>query len=56
MRLLFLLFTNLLIAQSFNAPIKLTFGFNAVDTFPTNSQNIYNTGKLFEDFFAAAKH
>ena len=56
MRLLFFLFTNLLIAQSFNSPIKLTIGFNAVDAFPTNSQNIYNTGKLFEDFFAAEKH
>lgn len=56
MRFLLLFFTNFLVAQSFTAPVKLSFGFNAIDAYPTNSQNIYDTGKLFEDFFATEKH
>lgn len=38
-------------AQTADQPLKLTFGFSAIDAFSTNAQNQYETGALFEDYF-----
>jgi hypothetical protein len=43
-------------AQDRNNPFKITVGTNAVDAFPTNAVNPYETGKLFEEYFNVADH
>jgi len=43
-------------AQDQNNPFKITVGTNAIDAFPTNAVNPYDTGVLFEDFFNVNEH
>ena len=45
-----------LTAQDRNNPFKISVGTNAVDAFPTNAVNPYETGKLFEEYFNVADH
>lgn len=44
------------LAQDLNNPFKITVGTNAVDAFPTNAVNPFETGRLFEDFFNVDEH
>ena len=50
---LFLLVTSILFAQTEELPWQFSFGFNAVDTFPTGG---VGQGDLFEDFFNVKEH
>ena len=50
---LFLLVTSILFAQTEEHPWQFSFGFNAVDTFPTGG---VGQGDLFEDFFNVEEH
>ena len=43
-------------AQDQNNPFKITVGTSAVDAFPTNAVNPFETGALFEDFFNVNDH
>ena len=53
--LLLLFSISINFAQTADQPLKLTFGFSAIDAFPTNAQNQYETGTLFEDYFKKSK-
>src|SRR5210317_138205 len=50
------LFSFSLQAQDQNNPFKITVGTNAIDAFPTNAVNPFETGKLFEEFFNVKDH
>ena len=50
------LFSLSLQAQDQNNPFKITVGTNAIDAFPTNAVNPFETGKLFEEFFNVKDH
>lgn len=53
---LFVLISVSMQAQDQNNPFKITFGTNAVDAFPTNAINPYETGALFEEYFNINDH